>query len=143
MRINPKYAGLAFCFLLWPGSAAATEIVYVPVNPSFGGNPLNGPLLLGSAQATNKHRDDSGLGGSSPLNQSPLQQFNDTLARSILSQLASAATSRLIGADGKLIPGTLQTANFTISIADTGNGSLRITTTDKITGATTSFEVGK
>jgi curli production assembly/transport component CsgF len=34
------------------GSAAiASEIVYHPVNPSFGGNPLNGTALLSQAQA--------------------------------------------------------------------------------------------
>jgi hypothetical protein len=38
-------------------AATATEIVYVPVNPVFGGSPLNGQVLLGMAQATNKHKD--------------------------------------------------------------------------------------
>lgn len=34
------------------GSAAvASQIVYHPVNPTFGGNPLNGTPLLSSAQA--------------------------------------------------------------------------------------------
>jgi curli production assembly/transport component CsgF len=32
-------------------SAAASEIVYHPINPSFGGNPLNGSALLSQAQA--------------------------------------------------------------------------------------------
>jgi hypothetical protein len=31
--------------------AFATEQVYHPVNPALGGNPLNGSLLLSSAQA--------------------------------------------------------------------------------------------
>jgi curli production assembly/transport component CsgF len=31
--------------------AAASEIVYHPVNPTFGGNPLNGTPLLSIAQA--------------------------------------------------------------------------------------------
>jgi curli production assembly/transport component CsgF len=126
------------------GNAMATEMVYTPINPSFGGNPANGSVLLGSSQATSKHKDTSGLGGSSSLmNQSPLQQFNDTLERSILSQLASSATSKVIGKDGKLIPGNVETGNFRISIIDLGNGSLRITTTDKTTGGSTSFEVGQ
>jgi curli production assembly/transport component CsgF len=33
------------------GPAVASEIVYHPVNPSFGGNPLNGSSLLSAAQA--------------------------------------------------------------------------------------------
>ena len=34
----------------------ATELVYKPINPSFGGNPLNANMLLSKAQAQNKHR---------------------------------------------------------------------------------------
>jgi curli production assembly/transport component CsgF len=140
-----KYFGVACCLAFWVSGATvnATELVYVPVNPSFGGNPANGPGLLGSASATNKHKEDSGLGGSSLLNQSPLEQFNQTLQRTVLSQLASAATSKLIGADGKLMPGTFSTSNFTITIADIGGSLLRITTTDKATGTSTSFEVAR
>lgn len=33
------------------GSAFASEIVYRPVNPSFGGDPLNGNWLLSQASA--------------------------------------------------------------------------------------------
>jgi curli production assembly/transport component CsgF len=122
-----------------------TEIMFQPVNPSFGGSPLNGPGLLSSAQATNKHLGPStgGLGGSSIFNQSPLQQFNDTLERSVLNQLASSATSKIVGRDGKLEPGTVETGNFRISIVDIGGGNLRITTTDKVTGAATAFEVSQ
>lgn len=122
--------------------ASATEMVYVPLNPSFGGNPANGLVLLGSAQATNKHKE-SGLGGPSIFNQSPLQQFNDTLERAVLGQLASSATSKVIGPDGKLIPGSVETGNFRIQITDLGAGNLRVTTTDKVTGTATSFEVGQ
>jgi curli production assembly/transport component CsgF len=32
-------------------SASASEMVYHPVNPTFGGNPLNGSFLLSTAQA--------------------------------------------------------------------------------------------
>ena len=59
----------------------------------------------------------------------------------MLSQLASAATSKLTGPDGRLLPGTFSTANFTITIVDLGGGLLRITTTDRSSGGTTSFEV--
>jgi len=145
MRFSHTYAGLACCLALWSGGAAATELVYVPVNPSFGGNPNNGPGLLASALATNNHKETSasGLGASSLLNQSPLEQFNQTLERTVLSRLASSATSQLIGADGKLMPGTFTTTNFTITVTDIGGGMLRILTTDKTSGTSTSFEVGQ
>jgi curli production assembly/transport component CsgF len=122
-------------------NAAGTELVYTPVNPSFGGNPLNSAMLLGVAQATNKHKDPAadsyGIG-----KQSPLDQFSDTLERSILSQLSAAAVSRVMGPNGGLQPGTVETGNFRITIVDAGGGVLTITTTDKVTGASTSFQVG-
>lgn len=124
--------------------ATATELVYFPLNPSFGGSPLNGPVLLNSALATNKHTDpaaDADLFGSSQ--QSPLEIFQDTLERAILGRLAASATSRIVGDDGNLIPGTLETENFTIDIVDVGGGLLSITTIDKVTGGSTTFQVGK
>ncbi|MDB5936347.1 MAG: curli assembly protein CsgF [Massilia sp.] len=124
------------------GFTHATELVYVPVNPNFGGAPNNAPGLLAIASATNKHGFQSGLGGSS-LNQTPLQQFNQTLERMVLSQLASSAGSKLMGQDGKLIPGTFTTENFIITVTDLGGGILRVSTTEKATGVVTSFEVGQ
>lgn len=126
--------------LLLAAPACASDLIYTPVNPNFGGYPGNGPNLLAGASATNKHE---GALGRSALDQSPLGQFNQTLERMVLGQLAAAATSKLIGADGKLLPGTFTTANFIISVLDLGNGMLRITTTDKASGATTSFEVAQ
>ncbi|MGB6104718.1 MAG: curli assembly protein CsgF [Pusillimonas sp.] len=132
----------AACTLAMP--AGATELVYYPFNPSFGGNPLNGSVLLNSALATNKHTDprmdnaDQGI-----EERSPLELFNETLERSIISRLATAASSRIVNADGQFIPGNLETDSFLINIVDLGNGFLSITTTDKLTGGETTFQVGK
>ena len=126
--------------------AAATEMVYTPINPSFGGNPNNGIVLLNSASATNKHKDStSSLATGSLLQKTPLQTFNDNLERAILGQLASSASQKLIGggANGGLMPGTVETGNFTIRISDLGGGALQVTTTDKVTGVSTSFQVGQ
>jgi curli production assembly/transport component CsgF len=119
-------------------AAWATELVYTPVNPNFGGSPLNGSTLLSQAQAQNKSKDPD----AESSKQSALQQFNDSLQRAVLGRVASALTSNIVGADGKLIPGTIETSDFTINIVDTGGGTLTVTTTDKTTGASTSFEVG-
>lgn len=121
----------------------ASELVYVPFNPSFGGNPLNGTVLLNSAQATKRHEEDRTASGSTLLSKSPLQSFNESLERAILSRLASAATSEIFNDQGALQPGTVETANFTIVISDLGNGALMITTTDRVTGASTSFQVSQ
>lgn len=113
----------------------ATEIVYTPINPNFGGNPLNGALLMNSALA---QQDQD------PATQpkTALEQFTESLQRSILSRISSAMTSAIVDpTSGALLPGTLETQDFTIDIVDLGGGMLRITTTDKITAQSTSFEV--
>lgn len=118
--------------------AAATELVYVPTNPVFGGSPLNGNSFLSAAQMTNKHKEPA-----APVNrQNALQQFADLLERSVLNQLSAAATSGVMGAGGKLRPGTVETGNFRIEIVDAGGAVLTITTTDKTTGDSTSFQIG-
>lgn len=125
--------------LVGAADTLATELVYVPVNPAFGGSPLNGPGMLATAQAQNKHKDSAAL--TSSLAKTPLEQFSDMLERSVLSQLSAAATAGVMG-NGKLKPGTVETGNFRIDIVDAGGGVLIITTADKVTGATTSFQIG-
>lgn len=144
-RKTIKNAG-AFLSVWLPALAVqATELVYVPVNPVFGGNPLNGSTLLGVASAINKHKDPSGtsLGTTGLTPQSALDQFNEILQRTMLSRIAAATTSGIVGSDGRLIPGQVETTDFQINIADLGGGLLQITTTDKSTGASTSFQVSQ
>lgn len=124
------------------GSTYATEIVYVPNNPSFGGSPLNGPVLLNSANAQNKHTDPSFSRALSALNgRSSLDQFNQRLQSMILDRLATSISGNLFDGSGNLQPGTVDTSGFSITIVDQGGGMLLITTVDKSTGASTSFQI--
>lgn len=107
------------------GHSLASELIYYPRNPSFGGNPAYGHVLLNSALATKTHTDP-GLDDAGLLEEkSPLEQFNETLERQVVNRLTTAASSKIIGPNGNLIPGSLETDNFTILIADMGNGMLR------------------
>ncbi|MDR5817085.1 MULTISPECIES: curli assembly protein CsgF [unclassified Caballeronia] len=129
------------CALTLPLAAAhATQLVYEPVNPNFGGSPLNGTNLLNEANAQNKYKDPSlsDLGSS----QSTLDQFNNQLQQAILSRVASSISSSIVGADGTLHPGTINTGNFSIAITQVTGGNLQVTTTDKTSGASTTFVVG-
>ena len=123
-------------------SAHATGLVYEPVNPTFGGNPNNGPFLLDTANAQNKYKDPSlsnlGFGSQS---QSTLDQFNGQLQQAILSRVASSVTNSIVGPNGQLQPGTISTGNFTITIKPVGSNNLQVMTTDKTTGASTTFVV--
>lgn len=122
--------------------ATASELVYQPQNPSFGGNPLNGPGLLNSAITTNKHKApdiDSDRYGIEEL--SPLDQLNETIERLVVHQLATAASLNILDKDGKFTPGSLETTNFIITVKDLGGGQVSVTTYDKATGGTTTVEV--
>ena len=111
----------------------SSELVYQPVNPNFGGNPLNGNYLLGNAQAQNKKTDpDSGFGGSTFERPSDLDRLTSSLESRLLSQLLSDVESGS--------PGRLETGDFIVEILD-DSGALSINITDKITGDTSIIEV--
>lgn len=114
------------------GQAGASELVYYPVNPTFGGNPNNASGLLSAAQAQNQFKAPQA---------SPLQTFNDNLQRAIFSRLSSDALTALFGKGSSLTPGTYETAGFVIKVTDIGNGAVTIETTDKSSGASVSFTV--
>lgn len=124
--------------------AQANPLVYTPVNPTFGGSPLNGPYLLNRAQAQDQNKDPAASSALNPLSsQSQLEQFNNALQQAVLSRVSAAVSSSIVGADGKLIPGTVETQNFLITISDLGGGRIRILTTDKLSGSSTSFDISQ
>jgi curli production assembly/transport component CsgF len=110
------------------GVAQASELVYTPVNPSFGGNPLNGTWLLGNAQAQNDHSAPGGSGlGSGFAGTTALERFTAQLESRLLSQLMTNIESGQTG--------TLTTSAFIIEIQDNANsGILSILVTDRTTG---------
>lgn len=121
-------------------TAHASELAYVPNNPSFGGNPLNGPVLLNQAQVQNRFVEKSSTSASG---QTALTQFNSMLQSAILSRVSSAVTSSIVGANGQLVPGVVETTDFRIAITNLQGGLLQIVTTDKNTGQTTQFQVNQ
>lgn len=134
-----RQTGMAAGMTLLAAMAGAGELVYTPINPSFGGNPLNGTFLLNQAQAQNRYKEPT----PSPSQQDALKQFNSSLQSAILSRVSSALSSNVVSSTGQLIPGTVETTDFRISIVSQGNGVLQITTTDKATGQSTQFLVNQ
>ncbi len=125
MNTTPLVAclGLACVCLLAP--AQATELVYTPINPAFGGSPLNGPWLLANAQAQNDHKDPDLEDRLSNAANSPLQRFT--------SQLESRLLSQLLGNIQNGNTGSLTTDAFIIDMVD-NDGVLSIMITDRVTG---------
>lgn len=109
--------------------AQAQDIVYQPIDPSFGGNPFNSAHLLGIANAQNTYRD--------PASQQTGSQA-DIFARQLQSRLLSALSSQIVDAifgENPQESGTIsfggQTIDFirsltevTLRITDDGTGEV-------------------
>lgn len=135
-----KFLFINMCCILFTAQVVmATEIVYTPINPNFGGNPNNASMLMSEAEAINTFKDPAAVDPFAKLG--PLEQFNTSLQQFVLNQIAASVTGQIIDANGNLIPGTISTQDFIISIVDLGGGALEISTTDVNTGQTTSFQV--
>lgn len=79
--------------------ARASELVYSPINPSFGGSPLNGPWLLGYAGAQNKF---SGHGSSGYRQQDKpfVQKLAEDFSRRTVSRIENEILDALF--DGRM-----------------------------------------
>lgn len=126
-----------FSISLFGASVAhAAPLYYTPTNPSFGGNPLNGSVLLNNANAQNDYSDPD-----DDEDETALGEFNDRLQRSLLNRLTNTLAAQLVDEEGNLVPGVTETTDFTIEIIDLGDGTTSISTTDRLTGDTTTFTV--
>ncbi|CAM3817090.1 curli assembly protein CsgF [Pseudomonas wadenswilerensis] len=132
---NNKTCSLASLVLLaaLASQASATELVYTPVNPAFGGNPLNGTWLLNNAQAQNDHEDPAIKDRASAFaSTSALERFTSQLESRLLSQLLTNINNGNTG--------SLQTDAFIINVID-DSGALSIQVTDRVTGEISEIQV--
>ncbi|MCZ4337032.1 curli assembly protein CsgF [Shewanella colwelliana] len=107
---------------------AATQLIYTPVNPNFGGSYLNGSYLLANASAQNDHK-----GGSGYTPPTALERMASSLESRLMSQLFNDAAN---GGEGYL-----KTTDFEIQVVNE-DGMLLVHITDLVTGETTVIEVG-
>ncbi|WP_257294870.1 curli assembly protein CsgF [Endozoicomonas sp. YOMI1] len=104
----------------------ASQLVYIPVNPSFGGNPGNGAYLLNNAQSQNDHTASNN--NFDIPRQSDLDRFTSTLQSQLLNDILGNA------AGDTEVNQTLTSGNFKINLINNGSGSLTVTVTDTTTG---------
>jgi curli production assembly/transport component CsgF len=110
--------------LLATHCAGATELVYTPINPSFGGNPLNGNFLLQKAQSQNDYSEERPT-------LSFVDKFQEALERNIINSL----TRRI--ADGDAVDGVYNTGEFLVEITTGTDGSVIVNITNLVTGEVT------
>ena len=130
--------------LLAPVSISrATELIWTPINPSFGGSPYNASWLLASAQAQNSYGDGSSGSSFSFPESDLLEDFEKSLNRQLLSRLSRKIVDEAFGEDSLLPEGETE-ARYTIGdyeIYVTIDGGISLTLTDILTGNTTTVQI--
>jgi curli production assembly/transport component CsgF len=124
--------GLWFAGAGSSGLVQATELVYTPINPSFGGNPLNGTWLLNNAQAQNDYDDPDLKDRTTVAGTSALERFTSQLQSRLLGQLLDNISTGNTG--------SLSTDAFIVDVID-DSGALTINVTDRATGEVSEIQV--
>ncbi|KQN49799.1 curli production assembly protein CsgF [Pseudomonas sp. Leaf48] len=124
--------GLCLLGLGGCGLVQATELVYTPVNPSFGGNPLNGTWLLNNAQSQNDYDDPDLKDRTTVAATSALERFTSQLQSRLLGQLLDNISTGNTG--------SLSTDAFIVDVID-DSGALTINVTDRLTGEVSEIQV--
>jgi curli production assembly/transport component CsgF len=101
-------------------SAFAGELVYTPINPCFGGHPLNSSHLLGTAQAQDDYKDPLASLGFGTSATSQQDEFSRIIRSSILSRVASQISDQIYG-EKALDTGRVVTNDQTIEWSRAGN----------------------
>jgi curli production assembly/transport component CsgF len=119
--------------------AWADQLVYIPVNPTFGGNPLNAAGLQANAAAQNQNKAPA----TQPL--TPLEQFQNQLQNAILSRISSNVVADMF--DNKQVdltkPKTYIAGDYVITISLNDDKTVTMTTSDKtVPGSTTTINLG-
>jgi curli production assembly/transport component CsgF len=123
---------LALCAVA--NAASASELVYTPINPTFGGNPLNSSQLMSEASAQKP---------SAPVTQSQqqssAQQFLQMLQSQLYASLANSVANAITGQNAQA-SGTIKLNSMQLTW-NTVNGQTNITMTDYSTGQVTQISV--
>ncbi|VVO17674.1 curli assembly protein CsgF [Pseudomonas fluorescens] len=131
-RPGLSLAAICLLGLASGGLVQATELVYTPINPTFGGNPLNGTWLLNKAQSQNDHDDPDLKDRASLAGTSALERFSSQLQSRLLGQLLDNISTGNTG--------SLSTDAFIVNVID-DSGALTIEVTDRATGEISEIQV--
>lgn len=126
---------LIFIFLASTGMSAQ-QLVYEPRNPAFGGNPINYQWMLSSANLQNRFEVSRQAG----LQRDPLQDFQNSLQRQILSQLTRDIIMRRFGDGEPLQESRYEFGEFAIDVIP-GLDGITITIFNILTGDETSITI--
>jgi curli production assembly/transport component CsgF len=120
-----------------PEQARAQDFVYQPVNPAFGGSPLNYQWLLSSANTQNLFKEDRKYGYS----RDPFADFEESLQRQVLSELTRNLVRDRFGENFDLSTNSrFEFGEFTIDITP-GIDGVTVSIFNVFTGETTNITI--
>ena len=144
--MKSSFAGLCWITFLWAGNVTAGELVYTPVNPSFGGNGLNSSHLFATANAqrdaTARDADDgsgNGTDDGSSSGTSDADLFVRQLEGRLLSALAGQVTEAIFGTNPS-DQGTVTFGSTEVTFVRTVD-SISLTIVDSLDGTVTEIVV--
>lgn len=112
----------------------ASQLIYQPVSPTFGGHPNNAAHL---STVVNTQNDFS----APRERRTALQRFQERLEGQLFGALSRNIVDDILGEDGTLRPGITETDQYTVEVTQGTDGSITIVTTDNITGEFTAFTI--
>jgi len=120
----------------------ASELIYRPTNPSFGGDSNNGQWMLNSAENQNRFKEPAEL--SSQGEKGTLESFQDSLTRQLINKLSMRIADLASQGTPLTSPLTYDLDGYQITLqdVDTGHGhAIEVLILDPSTGSSTSFQV--
>jgi curli production assembly/transport component CsgF len=129
-------------------TASAGDLVYTPINPSFGGSPLNSSHLLATANAQREatasdfeepQTNDPAIGGTGTTTNSDADLFVRQLQGRLLSALAGQVTDAIFG-ENPQDSGTVQFGDTTVTF-ERSLGTIRLRIDNAADGTVTEIVV--
>ncbi len=129
-----KAMAVAVVAIVPAGQAGASDLVYAPINPSFGGNPFNSSHLLAVANAINPYKDPSAVDSNDPA-----QQFLRQIQNRIVSAVANQIVDLIFGENAQ-DSGTVRFGDQQIDFVR-GADTVTLTITNDLDGSITEIVV--
>lgn len=131
--------GTLIFLLLFAGltnTASGQDIIFKPINPSFGGNSFNSSHLLATAEAQKMKEEKQ---SASRASQSNSDRFIRLLESRLYSSLATAVSEAIFG-DSAKPNGTIRFDDQEVTFVNSG-GEIKLTINDFSTGQVTNITV--
>jgi curli production assembly/transport component CsgF len=135
----------AVALVIATSNLSASELVYTPMNPSFGGSPLNGSFLLNKANSQNTHTASS-------AERSYGDRLQESLERAYINRIVREITDLAFGEqefDENGVPiasifddnSLFISGDFQVKLVTTNPDSLLVEITNILTGEVTIVEI--